>query len=308
MRTVLRLALAAALGWAGWSLLYLWGRDRTTVGWWCDTEGCGSDDLAAAAPLLGALALVLLVPTLVRFLDRATFGVVVALAGLATWSGLQRSVGLGLTTGDEIEGWSTVARALVVVGGALALVGGARSVHQSGLLLRLAGRVSAPARIRTRQVGSQKTTSLVFRSSDGRVLDVPITTTPRVGNRRVVALYDPVQPDWPGRVRVGLVRAPRGAAARARWEQRLADEVPADLGSAPARRPSTTTTLPTGTRGTAPRAAASALSRSALSRSAQIRHLDDLRASGQISAAQADRAAAQVLAGLFRATFPTTRR
>lgn len=304
MRTLVRLVAAAAVGWTGWSLLFLWGRDRTTVEWWCDSEGCGSNDLAAAAPVLGILACLLLIPLLVRFLDRATLGVVVAFAGFATWSGLQRSVELGTTTSAEIDGWATVALVLVVVGGALAVVGGVSSVHQSGLLLRLAGRASAPARIRVRQTGSQKIVSLVFRASDGRVLDVPIQKNPRVGSRRVVALYDPVQPDWPGRVRVGLLRAPRGAAARARWERRLADEVPADREVAPARRPHATTSLPTGPRG------AGAMRPSALpvARAAQIRQLDALRAAGQISTEQADHAAAQVLAELFRATFPTTRR
>lgn len=304
MRTVVRLVAAAAVGWAGWSLLFVWGRDRTTVEWWCDSQGCGSDDLVAGAPVLGALACLLLVPLLVRFLDRATLGTVVAFAGFALWSGLQRSVDLGTTTSAEIDHWATVALVLVVVGGALAVVGGASSVHQSGLLLRLAGRASAPARIRVRQTGSQKTVSLVFRASDGRVLDVPIQKNPRVGSRRVVALYDPVRPDWPGRVRVGLVRAPRGAAARARWERRLADEVPADPEVAPARRPHAITSLPTGTRG----AGTMRPSAPPPTRSAQIRRLDALRAAGQISTEQADQAAAQVLADLFRSTFPTVRR
>ena len=304
MRTLVRLAAAAAVGWAVWTLLFLWGRDRTTVDWWCDSEGCGSDDLAAAAPVLGALACLLLIPLLVRFLDRATLGVVVAFAGFATWSGLQRSVDLGTTTSAEIDHWATVALVLVVVGGALAVVGGASSVHRSGLLLRLAGRASAPARIRVRQTGSQKIVSLVFRASDGRVLDVPIQKNPRVGSRRVVALYDPVQPDWPGSVRVGLLRAPRGAAARARWERRLADEVPADPETAPTRRPHATTSLPTGARG----AGTMRPSAPPLTRSARIRQLDALRAAGQISTEQADQAAAQVLAELFRSTFPTTRR
>lgn len=304
MRTVVRLLAAAAVGWAGWTMLFLWGRDRTTVEWWCDSEGCGSDDLAAAAPVLGILACLVLVPLLVRFLDRATVGAVVALGGLATWSGLQRSVELGTTTSAEIDRWATVAVVLVVVGGVLAVVGGASSVHQSGLLLRLAGRASAPARVRVRQTGSQKVVSLVFRASDGRVLDVPIQKNPRVGSRRVVALYDPVQPDWPGRVRVGLLRAPRGAAARARWERRLADEVPADREVAPTRRPHATTTLPTGARG----AGTMRPSAPPLARSAQVRQLDALRASGQISTEQADHAAAQILAELFRSTFPTVRR
>lgn len=303
MKTLLRLLVAAALGWAGWSLLYLWGRDRATVEWWCDSEGCGTDDLVSVAPLLGAVACVLLVPVLVRFLDRATSGVVVAFAGLAVRAGLERSVDLGLTTRTEIETWSTVSLVLMTVGGLLTVLGGARSVHESGLLLRLAGRQSAPARVRVHHHGAQKTVSLRFRASDGRVLDVPIQKNPRVGSRRVVALYDPVQPDWPGRVRVGLLRSPRGAAARARWERRLADEVPADPDVAPSRRASATTSLPTGPRG----AGTMRPSTPALARSAQIRHLDALRAAGQISTAQADRAAAQIVAELFRSTFPTVR-
>lgn len=304
MRSLLRLLLAAGLGWAGWAMLSLWGRDRTTVGWWCDAEGCGSDDLASVAPLLGVAACALLVPVLVRFLDRATFGAVMAFGGLATWSGLRRSVDLGLSTEAETSGWVTVTLVLVGVGGLLAVVGGLRSVVRSGVLLRLAGRASAPARVRVRQSGSQTVVSLAFRSTDGTLHDVPVPKNPRVGSQRVVALYDPAQPDWPGRVRVGLLRAPGTAAGRAQWERRLADLPPLAPDAPSGRRRTPTTTLPTAAGSGRPSRAAAP----PLARADQIRRLDALRAAGQITTAQADQAAAQVLAGLFRATFPTTRR
>lgn len=310
MRTVQRLLVAAALGWVGWSMLFLWGRDRTTASWWCGSEACGSNDLAAVAPLVGAVACVLLVPTLVRFLDKATVGTVLTVAGFAAWSGLQQSVEDGLTTAGESEAWSTRMLVLMVVGGVLAVVGGARSLHQGGLLLRLLGRASAPARIAVRQTGTQKTVSVVFRSSDGQVHDVPLSKVPRTGSRRVVALYDPVQPGWPGRVSVGSVRAPRSADARAAWARRLADDLPAvhETPGVASGRSKTTVALPTAAGNARPRRPATPPSGGAPSRAEQIQHLDALRAAGQVTTAQADRAAAQVVADLFRTTFPTVRR
>lgn len=310
--TTLRLLVSLALGWTVWALLFLWGRDRTTVQWWCDGEGCGSNDLASAAPLLAGLAGVLLLGFLVRFLGGATLGVVVAGGGLAAWSGLQQSVELGSTTSDEIATWSTVTLTVVAVGVVLAVLGGARTVRRTGLLLRLAGRASAPGRILVRTAGSQKVVSIVFRSADGRLHDVQLQKEPRVRDRRVVALYDPVQPDWPGRVRVGLLRPARGAARVA--YQRALDELPRDgrvTGqTSPAAGGPTARTAGTSpaSRGAASRSVARRPAAPALSRAEQIRHLDTLRSAGQITTAQADAAAAQVLADLFRATFPVTRR
>ncbi|MFE3070435.1 hypothetical protein [Streptomyces sp. NPDC059247] len=109
---------AVLLFWQTWFLCHVYATERSAVRWTCDSDGCGTDDLAGGALLFAALSAVGAVLRAAPFLGAA------GAAGLAVLL-----AGLGLLVGREDDHAVVVAHGLVVLGALLLLAGTTRALR-----------------------------------------------------------------------------------------------------------------------------------------------------------------------------------
>ena len=237
----LRLLVAGALGYGAWLLLYLGAHDASLVTWGCEYDGCansdlpGTTDFAAVAGWAGAVVAGLAGGVAARVFRHATPGMVLALIGAGTATGLRDSiVDLGVPA-ETLHGWLLAADITTAVGAVAALVGAVRAIRRTGVLNRLRGRAAVPGRVHHWVPGTGRTgTGIVsFLDRSGQRHDVAGRFALRHPDRPVTVYHDPAAPGDADRLRLGIPRESDKARLRADLMAALQEAVPVAEDPAP---------------------------------------------------------------------------
>ncbi|MER7344672.1 hypothetical protein ABT390_04610 [Streptomyces aurantiacus] len=219
----LRGLACALLAWQVWLVWHLSTYGVATVGWACDSDGCGSDQLAVVAPEIGIASAVLLGCLAARFLHGATAGAVIALSAGGAAAGWYDAVadgrvGYGTVTDfmlvvpagrHTVSGWLAFSWSVAAAGCFVAVWGGAVSLRRTAALRRLRGDfTTAQARLEGwRPVrGRRGEVTVVFHDTRGARHSVPVVVDRAALDRPVLAVYDRARPADPGRTRVAVPR------------------------------------------------------------------------------------------------------
>ncbi|MFD0154357.1 hypothetical protein ACWGQ4_34455 [Streptomyces sp. NPDC055721] len=113
-------AVAVLLFWQTWFLCHVYATERSGVVWTCDTEGCGTNQLAGGALFLAAPSALAAAVLAAPFLGLAGAGLAVLLAAF------------GLLVGREDDHAVVAAYGLAGLGAVLVVTGAARSLRRRG--------------------------------------------------------------------------------------------------------------------------------------------------------------------------------
>ncbi|WP_353945873.1 hypothetical protein ABII15_32625 [Streptomyces sp. HUAS MG91] len=220
---VLRGLACALLCWLVGLVWHVSTYDASTVEWFCDNEGCASDQFASMAPLLGVGAGVLFGLLSARFLRRATAGVTVTVAALGAARGWYDAIDAGrvdrATATDymivfpfgtyAVSAWLTFFWCVAGAGLVAALWGGWVSARRAAVLRRVSRKYATADALlegwRATGRGRGEVTA-VFHDADGTRHEVPAVVDRAALGRPVLAVYDTSRPGDPGRVRVAVPR------------------------------------------------------------------------------------------------------
>jgi hypothetical protein len=112
----------------------------TTVQWDCGGRGCGTNDLAGGAPVLGITALVLGAVLLIGTIRTVSAPLAVLAGSTAAFVGWQDAVADRLVTAESVRVWTTIVLATGAIGLVLVLLTGFREIKKSGAFWMLSGR------------------------------------------------------------------------------------------------------------------------------------------------------------------------
>lgn len=219
----LRALASGLMAWQVWLVFRVSAYDSVMINWSCDSEGCGSDEFASMAPLLGVGSGIALAFLAARYLHRATPGCVVGLAALAHLSGWYEALDDGRVTGATavdwplllpfrrlaVDQWLTSLWSLAAVSLACAVWGAAFSLRRTAALPRyLRGRATAEATLSGwRRTGRRRgAVTLTFEDARGVEHEVPTVVESAALGRPVLAVYDAARPDDPATTRVAIPR------------------------------------------------------------------------------------------------------
>lgn len=209
------------LAWQVWMLFHISSAESDRVMWSCGESDCGTNDLAGAAPLMGAAVAAGLALMSRRYLHGAAPGVALALAAAGFGSGWQAAVDGGEVRSDEsaewLVGWFTVADwitlswsaagvfALIAVGGAVSSLRRTNGLHRLRLGSRLA---TADAELQDwSSVGRRRSGVLVrFEDEAGTRHEFPAVVGRYARGHRAVVLYDAQRPGDASSSRVSIPR------------------------------------------------------------------------------------------------------
>ncbi|MDJ1134972.1 hypothetical protein [Streptomyces iconiensis] len=219
----LRALACGLMAWQVWLVFRVSAYDAVMIDWSCDSQGCGSDDFASAAPLLGGASVLALGFLAARFLHRATPGCVVALAALANVSGWREALDEGRAAeGTRVDWplllpfgrlsvaqWLTSLWVITAVAVLCAVWGAAFSVRRTAAVLRyFRGRATAEAELSGWQRTGRGRGAVTVRFEDGRgvAYEVPTVVEMAALGRPVLAVYDEARPEDPATTRVAIPR------------------------------------------------------------------------------------------------------
>ncbi|WP_406456362.1 hypothetical protein OG782_30300 [Streptomyces sp. NBC_00876] len=216
------LVVACALvAWQVWMLFHATSAESTRVMWSCGESDCGTNEMAAGAPLMGAAVVAALALMSRRYLHRAAPGVALALAAAGFGAGWQAAVDAGDVGADEsaewLVGWFTVADwitlswtaagvfALAAVWGAVSSLRRTNGLHRLRLGRRLA---TADAELRDwSRVGRRRGRVVArFEDEDGVRHEFPAVVGQYALGRPAVVLYDARRPGEASSSRVSTPR------------------------------------------------------------------------------------------------------
>ncbi|MFJ9683244.1 hypothetical protein ACIRP2_35150 [Streptomyces sp. NPDC101194] len=221
---VMRAVACALMVWQVWMMWYIASHEAVSVRWTCDgTGGCGSDQFASAAPIVGIGSAVVLGLLSARFLHRAAPGAMVVLSAVAAIAGWHAALAEGLveygtTTSFHIffpvgefsvSSWLTFLWSVAGAGCLAAWWGAAVSLRRSGGLRRLSRQCTTADAVLEgwRSVGRKYgEVTVVFTDTAGVRHEVPAVVERVALKRDVLALYDADRPDDPDRTRVVIPR------------------------------------------------------------------------------------------------------
>lgn len=193
----LRLVLAVPLAFAAWVLLREGNAVAHTIDWWCDGDGCSTDDpqvFLIVGGIAADLAFFLVLMPLLRFI---AFGAALALAPLAAMQGWRDAVAGGLPEAEvatEFKVWGTVAG----VGLLLAFAGLVYELRATATLETLIGRERVPAELVEFKEGAKPgigAAVLAFKDKTGHRHRRQVPAVPQSWTRgQVFAVYPPHDP------------------------------------------------------------------------------------------------------------------
>ena len=207
-----------------WMTWYIAAHEASGVRWTCNMAGgCGSDQFASAAPIVGMGSAAVLGLLCARYLHRATPGAMVVLSAVATIAGWYDALGEGQVEYDTttsfhiffpigeftVSAWLTFFWSVAAAGCLAAWWGAAVSLRRTAGLRRLFGRcVTATAVLEGwKSVGRRYGEAVVvFEDASGDSHRVPVVVERVALRRDVLAAYDPDHPDDPARTRVAIPR------------------------------------------------------------------------------------------------------
>ncbi|MEI5100846.1 hypothetical protein RB200_22850 [Streptomyces sp. PmtG] len=221
----LRGLACALLAWLVWLVWHLSTYDASNVQWSCydDADCGGSDQLAAVAPEIGIGVAVLLGFAAVRFLHRATVGVVISLSALAAVAGWHDAMADGRVSSGTVTdfmlvapvgrhtvtAWLTFLWSVAAAGACVALWGAVVSLRRTAALRRLRGGfATAEAHlVGWRPVrGRRGEVTVVFYDRRGARHSVRLVVDRGALDRPVLAVYDPERPADTASTRVAIPR------------------------------------------------------------------------------------------------------
>lgn len=219
----LRALACGLMAWQLWLVFRVSAYDAVMINWSCDSQGCGSDEFASAAPLLGIASGIALAFLAARYLHRATPGCVIGLAALGHLSGWYEALDEGRAAGDTRVDWPlllpfgrlSVDQWLMSLWGLAALCllcavwGAAFSVRRTAAVPRyLHGRATAEATLTgwRRTSRGRGAVTVTFQDARGVEHEVPTVVESAALGRPVLAVYDETRPDDPATTRVAIPR------------------------------------------------------------------------------------------------------
>lgn len=225
---LVRFVLATGCGWLSWVTIYVGTHEASLVDWYCDSQGCSTNDLRAPALVLGAIAGIGFMVTASVFLGRGAFGAAATMMGMAAATGWSDAIAdFGVAAGS-LQGWIVAAHVVASVGAVLFGLGAVSSIRRSGLVYRFTGRKATVGRAHSREAGSNGVSAGVvsFIDETGHRHDVAVRIGSESLRRPVTVFYDPSRASDSNLIRVGLPRLPASSSARDADMARLRELLP----------------------------------------------------------------------------------
>lgn len=246
--TLARVAVGLAVAAVGAWLIWFGTHEQTLVSWECFAGTCATNDVAGAAPVLGALVLAAAGGVLSPVTRQATWGLVVVAGAAAALAGWDAAVRDGLNTDVALRRPTAIVWTVLGLGAVAAVTGAVRSLGRSAAA-RMRGLTPAWARVRDYEGidGKQCRATVHFVDASGTRHAVRTVVPQDAFKHAPLAYYDPERPTDVARLRVVVPAQPLMAAARVERDEAVRRSLPLpddDLPSSPPPGARTGTTAP----------------------------------------------------------------